>query len=117
MRKLKNRMEESLELFETIVNNQWFVNTPMMLFFNKRDLFEAKIIVKPLSLCFTDYNGENTYEAAKLYIAQKFEALKNSPKTIYTHFTCATSTENISQVFNIVTDIILDRNLKSRGLF
>ena len=110
-------MLESMELYEQIINNQWFSTTPIMLFFNKKDLFEAKIKVRPLRICFNEYDGENTYEATTSYIARKFDDLKNGPKLIYTHFTCATSTENISSVFNIVTDIILDRNLKNRGLF
>ena len=110
-------MLESMELYEQIINNQWFSTTPIMLFFNKKDLFEAKIKVRPLRICFNEYDGENTYEATTSYIARKFDDLKNGPKLIYTHFTCATSTENISSIFNIVTNIILDRYLKSRGFF
>ena len=108
-------MLESMDLFQSIINNKLFSATPIMLFLNKKDLFEAKIKLRPLRICFNEYDGENTYEATTSYIASKFDGLKNGPNLIYTHFTCATSTENISSVFNIVTNIILDRNLKTRG--
>ena len=35
----KNRMEESLQLFEGICKLPWFKNTPIILFLNKQDLF------------------------------------------------------------------------------
>ena len=50
-------MEESLKLFESIVNNRWFVETSVILFLNKKDLFEEKIITSPLTICFPDYSG------------------------------------------------------------
>ena len=53
----QNRMEESLKLFESIVNNRWFVETSVILFLNKKDLFEEKILTSPLSICFQDYTG------------------------------------------------------------
>ena len=39
-----NRMHESLRLFDSICNNKWFVNTSIILFLNKKDLFEEKIL-------------------------------------------------------------------------
>lgn len=38
-----NRMDEAVTLFTDIVNSRWFKNTSMILFLNKRDLFEEKI--------------------------------------------------------------------------
>ena len=54
----QNRMEESLKLFESIVNNRWFVETSVILFLNKKDLFEEKITTSPLTICFPDYSGK-----------------------------------------------------------
>ena len=39
----KNRMVDALELFEKICNEKLFKETHMILFLNKRDLFEQKI--------------------------------------------------------------------------
>jgi hypothetical protein len=36
-------MHESLRLFDSICNNKWFVNTSIILFLNKKDLFAEKI--------------------------------------------------------------------------
>merc|ERR1712147_573804 len=35
-----NRMQESLKLFDSICNNKWFGDTSIILFLNKKDLFE-----------------------------------------------------------------------------
>ena len=43
-----NRMDESLKLFETIVNNNFFVKTNFILFLNKKDLFYDKLKKFPL---------------------------------------------------------------------
>jgi hypothetical protein len=42
-----NRIVEALNLFEEICNSRWFRETSMILFLNKRDLFQDK--VRPLS--------------------------------------------------------------------
>uniref|UniRef100_A0A7E4V171 Guanine nucleotide-binding protein G(I) subunit alpha n=1 Tax=Panagrellus redivivus TaxID=6233 RepID=A0A7E4V171_PANRE len=115
-----NRMIESMKLFDSICNNRWFVETSVILFLNKKDLFEEKIVKSPLSLCFPEYHGGNTYEEAAAFIQGQFEALnkrKDGQKEIYTHFTCATDTNNIRFVFDAVTDIIIKENLKQCGLF
>jgi len=119
-----NRMVESMKLFDSICNNKWFVITSIVLFLNKKDLFGEKIRRSPLTMCFPDYQGSNTYEEAATYIQCQFEALnkrKDGPqagqKEIYTHFTCATDTNNIRFVFDAVTDIIIKENLRICGLF
>ena len=38
-----NRMHESMKLFDSICNNKWFTDTSIILFLNKKDLFESKI--------------------------------------------------------------------------
>lgn len=113
-----NRMMESMKLFDSICNNKWFVNTSIILFLNKKDLFAEKIRKSPLSICFPEYTGTNTYEEAAAYIQIKFEdlnAMKDS-KEIYTHLTCATDTRNVQFVFDAVTDVIIKNNLKDCGL-
>lgn len=37
----KNRMIESLNLFEGMINLPWFKNVPVLLFLNKEDLFKV----------------------------------------------------------------------------
>jgi guanine nucleotide-binding protein G(i) subunit alpha len=52
-----NRMEESLTLFGEIINNRWFQNTSIILFLNKKDLFENKIKKVDLRVCFPEYKA------------------------------------------------------------
>jgi hypothetical protein len=52
-----NRMHESLTLFEDILKNPLFKETPIFIFLNKKDLFEEMIPKYPLSNCFPDYDG------------------------------------------------------------
>ncbi|EAT39145.1 AAEL009037-PA, partial [Aedes aegypti] len=114
-----NRMIESMKLFDSICNSKWFVDTSIILFLNKKDLFEEKITRSPLVICFPEYTGSNTYEEASSYIRMKFENLnkRKDQKEIYTHLTCATDTSNIQFVFDAVSDVIIKNNLKDCGLF
>uniref|UniRef100_A0A1A8UM50 Guanine nucleotide-binding protein G(o) subunit alpha n=5 Tax=Cyprinodontiformes TaxID=28738 RepID=A0A1A8UM50_NOTFU len=114
-----NRMHESLMLFDSICNNKFFIDTSIILFLNKKDLFEEKITRSPLTICFPEYSGASKFDEAASYIQTKFEDLnkKKDTKEIYTHFTCATDTKNVQFVFDAVTDVIIKNNLKDCGLF
>lgn len=123
-----NRMHESLRLFESICNNKWFLETSIILFLNKRDLFQEKIRRSPITKAFPDYRGnpKDFYETSH-YIRDQFLAVSsgqqdqqqqpgsqpaNNNKEIYTHFTCATDNSNMEFVFDAVTDVILRKNLR-----
>jgi len=88
----------------------------MILFLNKRDLFEEKIPKVPLQVCFPDYTGHTEVEPALTFIRNKFlqENLVTN-KAIYTHITTATDTENIRNVFSAVRDGIINRALEHAG--
>ncbi|CAI8052376.1 Guanine nucleotide-binding protein G(i) subunit alpha [Geodia barretti] len=114
-----NRMNESMKLFDSICNNRWFESTSIILFLNKKDLFSEKIVKSPLTICFPEYTGPNTFDDAKNYIRERFLALNHAgeKKEIYTHFTCATDTGNVRFVFDAVTDVIIRRHLRAVGLY
>ncbi|KAM6437622.1 guanine nucleotide-binding protein G(t) subunit alpha-3 isoform 2-T2 [Liasis olivaceus] len=114
-----NRMHESLHLFSSICNHKYFATTSIVLFLNKKDLFQEKITKVHLHVCFPEYDGPNTFEDAGNYIKKQFLDLnvKKEDKEIYSHMTCATDTQNVKFVFDAVTDIIIKENLKDCGLF
>merc|ERR1711931_265394 len=113
-----NRMQESLKLFDSICNNKWFGDTSIILFLNKKDLFEEKILRSPLTICFPEYAGAQEYGEAAAYIQAQFEAKnKSTTKEIYCHMTCATDTQNVQFVFDAVTDVIIANNLRGCGLY
>ncbi|XP_034412812.1 guanine nucleotide-binding protein G(q) subunit alpha-like [Cyclopterus lumpus] len=53
-----NRMEESMALFQTIITSKWFHESSVMLFLNKIDLLEEKILHSHLVDYFPEYDGE-----------------------------------------------------------
>jgi hypothetical protein len=106
-----------LTLFEEIANSRWFESTSIILFLNKRDLFQKKIQEVSLKVCFPEYDQGNDYEAASNYMIQKFLSCNHSEeKQIYHHLTCATDTQNIRFIFKSVTDIIIQQSLNEAGL-
>ncbi|XP_017077975.1 G protein alpha q subunit-like [Drosophila eugracilis] len=115
----ENRMKESIALFHTILEFEWFQSASIILFLNKIDVFEEKIMDSHLADYFPEYNGpQQDAETAKDFILHMFEAVNPDPdKKIYIHFTCATDTENIRFVFAAVKDTILQCHLKENNLF
>merc|ERR1712146_58350 len=110
-------MHESLKLFKEICNNRWFVETAMLLFLNKRDLFEEKVKTKSITIAFPDYKGDGSYDDASQYIQNQFiEQNENPKKPIYPHITCATDTGNVQHVFDSVRDIILHKVFAATGM-
>jgi guanine nucleotide-binding protein G(i) subunit alpha len=112
----KNRMAESVTLFAGIINLPWFRNTPIILFFNKMDIFAKKIEHIDPGDFFSDYEGGCDMEAALGYIKSAYLACNKSETAIYHHMTTATSTDNISFVWAACKSIILGENLKHTGL-
>ncbi|XP_011066995.1 PREDICTED: guanine nucleotide-binding protein G(q) subunit alpha isoform X4 [Acromyrmex echinatior] len=114
----ENRMEESKALFKTIITYPWFQHSSVILFLNKKDLLEEKIMYSHLVDYFPEYDGrQRDALAAREFILRMFVDLNpDSEKIIYSHFTCATDTENIRFVFAAVKDTILQSNLKEYNL-
>ncbi|KAL7313182.1 guanine nucleotide-binding protein subunit alpha [Mucor circinelloides] len=113
-----NRMTESLTLFQSICNMEWFSKTSIILFMNKTDIFKKKLTSSPLKLYFPKYKGGSDYDSASRFLMEQFQNLtvKNSDKRVYTHFTCATDTKQIKFVMSAVNDIILQSTLRDVGL-
>ena len=56
----QNRMEESKALFKTIITYPWFQQSSVILFLNKKDLLEEKIMYSHLVDYFPEYDGKIT---------------------------------------------------------
>lgn len=114
----ENRMEESKALFKTIITYPWFQNSSVILFLNKKDLLEEKIMYSHLVDYFPEFDGPKQDHIAAREFILKMYLLQNpaEDRMIYSHFTCATDTENIRFVFAAVKDTILQSNLKEYNL-
>jgi len=103
-----SRMAESLRLFSDICIHPWFLDSAIILFLNKSDMFREKIQHIPITCAFPDYTGPNEFDAASEYIQGKFlELSQNKRKRIYPFITCATNTENFKSIFASVKDIVI----------
>ena len=51
-------MEESKALFKTIITYPWFQHSSVILFLNKKDLLEEKIMYSHLVDYFPEYDGK-----------------------------------------------------------
>jgi len=114
-----NRMHESLNLFKEICNLPCFQDSLMILFLNKKDLFEEKITRVPLSVCFPEYQGGQVYATSLAYIAHQFLTQNETKKSIYLHVISATDTPQMVEVLDTVRRIVLRQyfNGNSAGIF
>ena len=112
----QNRLEESLTLFDSVVNSRWFSRTSIVLFLNKIDVFAKKLPFSPLENYFPDYNGGDNINKAVKYILWRFTQVNRSGLNIYPHVTQATDTSNIQLVFAAVKETILENSLRDSGI-
>lgn len=114
--KEQNRMEESLILFESVINSRWFLRTSIILFLNKIDVFKVKLPRVPLEKYFPEYTGGADINKAAKYILWRFMQANRAKLSIYPHLTQATDTSNIRLVFAAVKETILRNALKDNGI-
>ncbi|XP_077461036.1 guanine nucleotide-binding protein subunit alpha-12a [Stigmatopora argus] len=109
-----NRLVESMNIFETIVNNKLFLNVSIILFLNKTDLLVDKIRTTDIRKNFPEFRGDpRRLEDVQAFLVQSFSRKRrNRGKPLFHHFTTAVDTENIRFVFHAVKDTILQENLK-----
>ncbi|KAI8838262.1 guanine nucleotide binding protein, alpha subunit [Chytriomyces cf. hyalinus JEL632] len=112
-----NRITESLNLFHSLTHHPALKRTCIILFLNKIDLFKEKMKVSPLVEYFPEYKGLGDYESGALYFERTFrDENQFSERDIYTHFTWATDTSNISRVLENVTMALLRAACENLGL-
>jgi len=113
----KNRLEESLTLFEGIANLPWFEKASIILFLNKKDLFEEKVLRVDIGDFHPEYTGGKDYDAGLNWIKGEYmDRNEDDDKQIYPHATDATDTENVKFVWGAVQHTILKSKLSSSGL-
>ncbi|WAQ90030.1 hypothetical protein PtA15_12A15 [Puccinia triticina] len=117
-----NRMQEALNLFDSICNSRWFIKTSIILFLNKIDLFKQKVQYSPIQDFFPNFQppsnpDQELWQAGADFFGNKFVGVNQSPsKQVYVHLTCATDTSQIRFVLSAVNDIIIQLNLRECGL-
>nr|AAN06816.1 G protein alpha I subunit [Pisum sativum] len=125
----KNGMMETKELFEWVLKQQCFEKTSFMLFLNKFDIFEKKILDVPLNVCewFKDYQpvstGKQEIEHAYEFVKKKFEESyfqSTAPDSVNRVFkiyrTTALVKKVVKKTFKLVDETLRRRNLFEAGL-
>ncbi|KAK0249918.1 Guanine nucleotide-binding protein alpha-2 subunit [Friedmanniomyces endolithicus] len=79
----QNRMQESLVLFDSVVNSRWFMRTSIILFLNKVDLFRGKLKKSPLGAYFPDYSGGDDVNRAAKYLLWRFNQVNRAHLNLY----------------------------------
>jgi guanine nucleotide-binding protein G(i) subunit alpha len=99
----ENRMVDALNLFGWVCQQSAFAKASILLFLNKRDLFEQK--VKKVSIAsvepFSDYSGKpNDFEAGVKYFQDKFMAQNKNPSVML-------SFQNTYFIYSVLVNIRL----------
>ncbi|KAG8976623.1 Guanine nucleotide-binding protein alpha-2 subunit [Tulasnella sp. 425] len=95
----QNRMDESLILFESVV-----------------DVFKSKIRKSPLERHFPEYTGGADINKAAKYLLWRFQQVNRKQLMIYPHLTQATDTTNVRLVFAAVKETLLQNALRESGI-
>ncbi|XP_028310829.1 guanine nucleotide-binding protein G(o) subunit alpha-like [Gouania willdenowi] len=109
-----NQLYESFNLFSSLCSNPAFEKTSTILLMNKLDLFHEKIkhSERHLRLYLPTYKGpDGDVTAAAQHITAMFSACDTRDKPLYHHFTTATDTTSMQDVFHMVIDQIVRENL------
>ncbi|XP_026430147.1 guanine nucleotide-binding protein alpha-2 subunit-like [Papaver somniferum] len=125
----RNRMMETKELFDWVLKQPCFEKTSIMLFLNKFDIFEKKVLNVPLNTCdwFKDYQpvstGRQEIEHAYEFVKKKFEELyfqSTGPNPVDRVFkiyrTTALDQKLVKKTFKLVDETLRRRNLLEAGL-
>lgn len=92
-------MNESLILFESVINSRWFLRTSIILFLNKIDVFKTKLPKVrlptkrvlcflmprqvPLERYFPEYSGGADINKAAKYILWRFMQTNRARLSVY----------------------------------
>jgi GTPase SAR1 family protein len=109
----KNRMHESLELFNKVSYNRIFEKTPIFLFLNKKDLFEAMVKEQDLSVTFPEYKGGKDINNALEFIQTQFKRQLPPKKEAHIQVVSACFKREIRVAFDEVKKVLFEMNKKA----
>lgn len=105
-------MQESLQLFETLLSLEILKATAIVLILNKLDIFKKQIQKHPLKTWHPDFVGrEKDHEAALSYIVANFKATKSlhDEREIHVYYTDATNIETCQATLRDIEDKVMPR--------
>ncbi|XP_064091497.1 guanine nucleotide-binding protein subunit alpha-11-like isoform X1 [Macrobrachium nipponense] len=115
----KNRVQESLDIYEQLLGYSPFDTTPVILLLNKSDVFSVKIKEQPLKKYFPEYEGPDGDEASgRDYITSLYVDLtKKYKKNLLVRYTEATNRDNFRAIFAFVSNYVSRTIMGLGGLY
>jgi GTPase SAR1 family protein len=99
----QNALIESLQLFEDIVNLDYFTKSKIFLVFNKLDVLEERIKIIPLTKAFPDYVGSQESQMC-------LQFMKNPQKETQVFWITANELPTVQGAFESIMSIVADKN-------
>ncbi|PIC17540.1 hypothetical protein B9Z55_023749 [Caenorhabditis nigoni] len=115
-----NRLDESVDLFTSIRENNFLKSSNFMLFLNKIDLLGKKLETIQFVNHFPAYEqwitNDNSVQSVAEFIESMFREGLDANQKIYAHLTQATITTNIEYTFGLCCDVIFNKNIETLSL-
>ncbi|KAI0779036.1 G-alpha-domain-containing protein [Trametes elegans] len=117
-----NRLEDSFQLWKSVVENKLLAHVNIVLFLNKCDLLKKKLESGVrLQHHMPSYNRPNDYDTVSQYFRNRFVAIHqslttNKDRELYPHLTSVIDTKGTHTIISRVRDSILTANLRSSSL-
>ncbi len=114
-----NRMEEAVNLFDKVCREKDLANSSLVLFLNKRDLFEERIKTFDITMAppLAGFKGDcRDYKQTSKFIEDTFEKIVPVNRSCNVHVTTATDQKNVKVVFESVKQHVLEVSLDIAGL-
>ncbi|KAI0046307.1 hypothetical protein FA95DRAFT_1403781 [Auriscalpium vulgare] len=112
-------LEDSLVLFENVVNSRWFQRTSVLLVLTKLQLLKEKLPTMPLEKYAPDYEGGADFNKAAKYILSKYKSRNHALLSIYPAIVEAADPKEAHfkrSMFVTVQETILENALLASGI-
>ncbi|KAF9462809.1 guanine nucleotide binding protein, alpha subunit [Collybia nuda] len=114
----RNRLGESIVLFEAVVNSPWFSHSSIILYLNKLDLLIENLPEVPLKQYFTDYTGGNDLNKAIKYILSLFMKVNRAGLRVFSHAARVIDPSDtcVGLLSIVIKEAILENSLKDHQI-
>lgn len=112
----QNRIEETLLLFDSVVNSRWFSRTSIILLLCNVGYFREKLKHKPLSNYFPDYSGGDDVNRASKYLLWRFSQVNRAHLNLYPHLCEPSDDSNMRIAWSAVKETFLHNAIGARGV-
>ena len=102
--RVTNRVVESVNVFDSIVNNRIFRRVPVVVLFNNTDALKEKIKYRSIKDYFPDFQGDpHKLKDVQDFLVQLYDSVRRvkSSDFLY-HFISSVDTDDVKATFDIV---------------